>query len=930
MTISRTFLDWNQPALPAVVNYMAQRFRRGTTLELDNVLLVLPGSRAGRRLVELLVTYCEQHSLLLSPPETCTVGGVPEYLYESHRPFADELTQQLAWVRALKTADGGQCARFIPRLPEDDDYAGWMDLGALLQRQHRELAADAIDFARVAQRGAELAGFQETERWTFFRQIQEEYLRILDGLELWDRQTARLYAIKHNLCRAGRPIILVGTTDMNIAMRQMLDQVADHVTTLVHAPRQLADCFDEHGCLVPEMWQDRRIGITTEQIRVVEGPADQAREMVRSLASFDGQYRADEIVIGVLDETLVPQLLRQLEESGVAARWVVGRTVRETAPYRLLEALAGFLDRDRVRDFAALVRHPDASRWLTEQVASEQWLLELDEYYSEHLQPKLGHWLGSSRRFSRLKKVVALIDDAVEPLRGSRRSLAQWSPALAQLLSVFYGDRTFQPEDPEHLYTLKALEQIREGLLIFRQIPAQIDSAVTVGQAIAQLLARVANSTIPPPRESGQIELLGWLELPLDMAPALVMTGFNEGKVPTSVNSDLFLPNQLREQLGLVDNRRRYARDAYALSVLERSCEQLTLISGRLSAEHDPLVPSRLAFATDRETMAARAMAFFRGSSDGQDSGAPASSAKLSGRSGGIVVPRPTPLAAPITAISVTAFRTYIQCPYRFYLRHVLSLETVSDDPEELDGAAYGTLIHEVLKQFGRDPIRRCTQADRIDRFLQKTLDQLVLERLGKDRLPAVDVQLAQARHRLRGFARWQAQRARDGWEIVYTETSGGDEPARLNIDGETAVRLKGRIDRIDCRGNEWAILDYKTGDTGRSPRETHLRRGEWIDLQLPLYVHLARTLELDGRFQLGYIVLPKETEKIGESMADWDESMLEDADNKALEVASDIVAERFWPPNRLPPGTVSDFGAVCQEYAFRPRLAEAGGEDGA
>ncbi len=230
-------MDWRQPALPAVVQYLVERFGNDQTLDLDAVLLVLPGGRAARHLTELLVTYCEAHQLLLSPPEHCTVGQLPEFLYESHRPFASQLTQQLAWVRALKEADRQRCLRFIPRLPADDDYVGWMDLGALLQRQHRELAADAIDFSQVAQRGATLVGFEDESRWAFLRKVQQDYLRLLDDLQLWDRQTARLYAIDYRLCRTDKQIILVGTTDMSVAMRQMLDQVSDRVTALIHAPR---------------------------------------------------------------------------------------------------------------------------------------------------------------------------------------------------------------------------------------------------------------------------------------------------------------------------------------------------------------------------------------------------------------------------------------------------------------------------------------------------------------------------------------------------------------------------------------------------------------------------------------------------------------------------------------------------------------------
>ena len=78
----------------------------------------------------------------------------------------------------------------------------------------------------------------------------------------------------------------------------------------------------------------------------------------------------------------------------------------------------------------------------------------------------------------------------------------------------------------------------------------------------------IAEESIP--REAGEpaVEVLGWLELHLDDAPALVITGCNEGFLPTAVSSDPFLPEGLRRRLGLPDNARRYARDAYAPTCL--------------------------------------------------------------------------------------------------------------------------------------------------------------------------------------------------------------------------------------------------------------------------------------------------------------------------------------------------------------------------
>jgi len=81
--------------------------------------------------------------------------------------------------------------------------------------------------------------------------------------------------------------------------------------------------------------------------------------------------------------------------------------------------------------------------------------------------------------------------------------------------------------------------------------------------------------------------------------------------VPPRSNSDLFLPNQLRRGLDIEDNDRRYARDAYALSVLAASREDLRLIVGRRSADGDPLLPAGCSSPADDPAMARRVMAFF-------------------------------------------------------------------------------------------------------------------------------------------------------------------------------------------------------------------------------------------------------------------------------------------------------------------------------
>src|SRR5512145_1993331 len=165
MPIRRHFLDWSTPALPMAAEYLMSRCARGESLDLSGLVIVVPGARAGRRLLEILVQRAEEKNLLLTPPLITTEGKVPELLYVPKRPFADELTQKLAWAEALRSLDADVRQPLLPFPPPTNDASRWLELGELVRRIHVELAADRLDFDDVRKHGPRVAGFAEEPRW---------------------------------------------------------------------------------------------------------------------------------------------------------------------------------------------------------------------------------------------------------------------------------------------------------------------------------------------------------------------------------------------------------------------------------------------------------------------------------------------------------------------------------------------------------------------------------------------------------------------------------------------------------------------------------------------------------------------------------------------------------------------------------------------
>jgi hypothetical protein len=466
--------------------------------------------------------------------------------------------------------------------------------------------------------------------------------------------------------------------------------------------------------------------------------------------------------------------------------------------------------------------------------------------------------------------------------------------------------------------------RLRDVIERIARMDQVLQPRVDAATAIAMLLDEARGETIPSDVRADQIEALGWLELHLDPAPVLVVTGCNDGHVPEAVSSDLFLPDGLRKALGVMHNERRYARDAYRLQAIAYSRERLTIISGRTTAAGDPLLPSRLLLACDDETMLARIR---RMCGDGSAHGrALPIGAPRCGMTSAFSIPELPQSITPPDRMAVTAFRQYLACPYRYALQYLLKLRVTEDAAVELDAMRFGTLAHDVLEAFGRDArMRNGEDPDELREYLIETLWRMVARTYGRSPMPAVRLQAARLEQRLAAFATLQARMRAEGWRIEHAEYEF-DESALLDIPEQEPMRITGKIDRIDRHEGTgaWRIIDYKSGEGGKTPFEAHHGRKtlpksgdiEWQDLQLPLYDHLARQKVIDGDAELGYIVLPKKPDDVKWLRAEWMQEQLDDAIERAREVVRGIRAGVF-EINESFHSPFDDFARICQTMTF-------------
>jgi hypothetical protein len=165
----------------------------------------------------------------------------------------------------------------------------------------------------------------------------------------------------------------------------------------------------------------------------------------------------------------------------------------------------------------------------------------------------------------------------------------------------------------------------------------------------------------------------------------------------------------------------------------------------------------------------------------------------------------------------------------------------------------------------------------------------------------SLQFQVALLEKRLHAVAIWQLERAKEGWRTTHVEWDAPPEAA-LIVDG-VPMGLRGRIDRVDQRGDTVQILDYKVITGDRTPRNTHKSGGAWIDLQLPLYEILAREI-LQGRTpELGYVRISDTPTMPLLAIAGWSAGEIAEAHEVAREVVRKIRAGAFDEKGDDPPG---------------------------
>lgn len=928
-------LDWDKPLLPAVTERLLD-FASGDVVDLSSLIAVVPTRQSGRRLQEALALAIRESGKGLLSPQILTPDALLNRALKSES-IATESDMNAAWIHVLGAIDPSQFAALFPAEDNSSRTNGSWQLGMAqrLMQLRDELGEEGIDFQAASRLAADAK--LETDRWAQLARLEGLYLDQLNHRKLNDPKTARRRCAEGFSAPGGvRRICLIATPDAQALPLKALSKAAETIPVEVWTYGAPED-FDDWGRPRAELWGNRPLDLEGWGCRLHARTTAKAAVADLALAATDAAPEA--ILIGSADAELTPLLGDELTRHEVPHYDPEGQPLHLHGIGRLCELLCELSQDPSTTHVRSLFQHPDLFAYIQATDSPGYLLQQLDQCFEKHLCADLDALI----QFAEQPRLAGALK-ALKQLERTIRRSTTFSQGMAAALQAIFSSRKVATGDTARPW--------REQAEALRQLIAEVDAAEqnfgNLERGLARSLIRqgLRKKRIYPDRPRLAHDLLGWLELLWNDAPHLAMVGLNEGKVPESVVGDPFLPETMREAFGLRTNAQRFARDAYLLEAL---CRRRAHGRGRIdlwvpqqATDGSPLKPSRLLFLGPDATLLPRTRTLFAASEE---------AARESAHSLPWVLSPPPGLPMP-ERISVSALKDYLQCPFRFFLRHIMKMRTIDVASREMSPAAFGTCLHAILAALEGRTLRADTSTSELTEMLQQLAEKEIKAHFGSQLSFALRLQKEALLSRIQYFVTLQMEDIQINGPTRIRET---ESKFSVALGGLT---VSGIIDRIDERGNAIELIDYKTADNPTPPDKAHLavvarkappahlpeaafleqegKRYRWTDLQLPLYA-LAQSQAGNPRPALAYVNLAKTQDKSQFARwADFSQSHIDSALACAEALIGQIKAGIFWPPNADVREDYDDFAPVFpdgiekgvrpeafQKYSFAEPVSE-------
>ena len=479
----------------------------------------------------------------------------------------------------------------------------------------------------------------------------------------------------------------------------------------------------------------------------------------------------------------------------------------------LLHGIEDFVTRDKSRMYVTLDE-----------------LESLDELFSDI--PSVIADSAESVTPEELKKHLKTIHDRTIRRFSSFTSIGDFARKAIEVLLFVYGESTANLHPLFRAYAETILD-------MFHELELSLLSTHVFGrsQSYFNFLRRyVATSEVPfsgTPLKGMQV--LGLLETRNLQFDEVFLLDVNDDVLPGGISQEMILPQGLREKLGLETYKNREQLTEYYVGLLINGANKVHLFYTERDASEKSRFIEKLLWERQRKE------------------GLQAASESIRTVRYRVNLSNSTPLPIQKSpdvvqylkhySYSASSLDMYLKCPIKFYYSKVLGLEEKEDASADVENQDIGKFVHAVLKKYFEGAVAQPLTKEQIDESrMEQVINDLFRVHFGVENAGTLYLIKRQIGKQLGGFLRDYQAPLLERSPIVIEHL---EHLIRAN---DKQFSLEGRVDRIERRGNDTFILDYKTGrdDARLNINFKKLDVGQretWSEaigsLQLPFYLML-------------------------------------------------------------------------------------------
>ena len=569
-------------------------------------------------------------------------------------------------------------------------------------------------------------------------------------------------------------------------------------------------------------------GMHKARLTIVEASTDnaQARFIPQWLNSLGEEKAGKETAIVLADENLLQPVLHSLPQERIGSvNITMGYKLSETSLYSLVNALIDmqrFAAKNKGRFNIQSLSRVLANPMISALSADASKILD-DLRKSRRMFPDTAALTGH--------KQLAVLFRATTDNLTLLQYLQEVLKALVPVIRERADDTLFQPLNQESLYRIYT--QINRLYSLIESGNLDIST-----ETLCRLIRSILSTTTVPFHGEPAVgmQIMGLIETRnLDFRNVLLLSA-QEGSLPKSGQSASFIPYNIRIAFGLTTMQDKSAVSSYNFHHLLQRAQNVTIVyngnadapgigKGQISRYLLQLIVSgadiqRITLKPERSDTDISSLSVEKTQAVLQD------------------LCRKYDYTNKDSYLSPSALNKYMDCKLKFYLAQIAGLKKPDETDTDIDFAMFGTLFHksaELTYNYlaSKTPDHTVTSQDieallkdyaRLEGFVQQAFreDYFNGKEIGKSDYSGTqainyEVILKYLRQILRMDMEVYAP-----FQYIGSESDGYkhyiEVPDPLQPGSKLQIRLKGIIDRMDCKDGILRIVDYKTGKDKGAP----------------------------------------------------------------------------------------------------------------